>query len=146
LSRPSECIPPAFCGAGRQAVRSPEAEFLCTSGPYAYVRNPLYLGNLLIGIGVCLTISEWYAYLLFLGSFALVYAVVIPYEEGFLTQKFGNAYTAYAAATGRLLPSRTPYLSPTPIRADFRAGILGEIHAPVILGVLEIVVYRLFAA
>lgn len=128
---------------GRQVVTSPEAEFLCTSGPYAYVRNPLYLGNLIIGIGLCLTIGEWYAYLLFLASFGLVYAVVIPYEEEFLRKKFGAVYAAYVAATARLLPGRKPYKGPTSICPSLRAGILSEIHIALILGTLEVVVYKL---
>jgi len=43
---------------GRQAVSKVEADFLCTSGPYAHVRNPLYLGNYLIGLSLCIAINE----------------------------------------------------------------------------------------
>jgi protein-S-isoprenylcysteine O-methyltransferase Ste14 len=129
---------------GRQVVTSPQAEVLATSGPYAFTRNPLYLGNLLIGLAVCITINEWYAYLLFLASFAVVYSVVIPYEETFLFHKFGAEFQSYAIATPRLIPTTRPHKSSTPIRPDFRAGILSEIHIPLILAALEAIVFFAF--
>jgi protein-S-isoprenylcysteine O-methyltransferase Ste14 len=129
---------------GRQVVTSPQAEFLATSGPYAFTRNPLYLGNLLIGLAVCITINEWYAYLLFLASFAVVYSVVIPYEEAFLFHKFGAEFQSYTTATPRLLPTTRPYRSSAPIRPDFRAGILNEIHIPLILAALETIIFFAF--
>ena len=64
---------------GRQAVSDVEADFLCTVGPFAYVRNPLYLGNFLIGLSLCIAINEWYAYALFILSYIFVYSIVIPY-------------------------------------------------------------------
>jgi protein-S-isoprenylcysteine O-methyltransferase Ste14 len=129
---------------GRQVVSSPQAEFLATSGPYAFTRNPLYLGNLLLGLAVCITINEWHVYLLFLASFAIVYSIVIPYEETFLFQKFGAEFQSYTTATPRLIPTTHPYRSSTQIRPDFRAGILNEIHIPLILAALETVVFFAF--
>lgn len=129
---------------GRQAVSHVEADFLCTSGPYAYVRNPLYLGNFLIGISLCIALNEWYAYVLFVISYVSVYSIVIPYEERFLEEKFGSAYTEYKAHTGRLLPKLNGYKGNTKVIPNYRAGILGEIHVPIILGVFLVVIYLLF--
>lgn len=129
---------------GRQAVTTPQADFLATSGPYAYIRNPLYLGNFLIGLAVCLAINEWYAYALFVVSYIFVYSIVIPYEEKFLRDKFGDTFTQYMAQTGRLLPRFKGYRGDTRVIPDFRAGILGEIHAPIILGIMYAVIYLLF--
>jgi protein-S-isoprenylcysteine O-methyltransferase Ste14 len=131
---------------GRQVVTSPQAEFLATSGPYAFIRNPLYLGNLLIGLGACITISEWYAYLLFLASFAIVYSVAIPYEETFLSHKYGAEFESYARATPRLIPTTRPYRTSSPIRPDFHAGVLSEIHVLLILAALEAIVFFAFVA
>ncbi len=129
---------------GTQAVTEVGADFLCTSGPYADTRNPLYLGNLIIGIGVSIALNEWYAYLLFAVSWVFVYSIVIPYEERFLQEKFGNAYKEYVGYTGRVKPKPRPYKSNTQIIPDYRAGILGEIHAPVVLAILFGVIFILF--
>ena len=129
---------------GRHAVLEAGADFLCTSGPYAYIRNPLYLGNLFIGVGFCIMINEWYAYLLFLISYALVYQVVIPYEEEFLEEKFKENYVKYKNQTHRLMPSFKPYRENAETMPDWKAGIMGEIHAPFMLAVISLIIYVLF--
>lgn len=129
---------------GKQAVTEVRADFLCTSGPYAYMRNPLYLGNLIIGLSASIAINEWYAYVLFSLSWAFVYSIVIPYEERFLLAKWGDAYKEYIAHAGRLKPSLKVYKGKKEITPDYRAGILGEIHAPVVLIILFAVIYLLF--
>lgn len=129
---------------GRQAVTEIEAEFLCTSGPYAHLRNPLYLGNFLIGVGVCIAINEWYAYTLFIISYGLIYSVVIPYEERFLQEKFGDVYVEYKAHTGRLIPRLKGYEGDVKVNPNYKAGILGEIHSPIVLAVIFTIIYLLF--
>lgn len=129
---------------GRQAVRKIEADFLCVVGPYAYVRNPLYLGNLFIGIGLAITLNEWYTYALFILSYAFVYSIVIPYEERFLTKKFDKYYLDYTSRVKRLIPTFSPYKSESRVVPDFRAGILGEIHVPILLTILSFIIYLFF--
>jgi len=129
---------------GRQAVAKIEADFLCTAGPYGYIRNPLYLGNFLIGIGLCIAVNEWYAYALFIASYAFVYSIVIPYEEKFLQERFGTAYTKYKTQTRRLVPRLKPYRNGEKVNPNFKAGILGEIHVPIILAIISISIYLLY--
>jgi len=129
---------------GRQAVGEVEADFLCTAGPYARIRNPLYLGNFFIGTGLCIAISEWYAFALFIVSYVLVYSIVIPYEERFLREKFGEAYVEYKAHTGRLLPRLKGYKGGMKVAPNYKAGILGEIHVPIFLAIISISIYFLF--
>ena len=84
------------------------AEQLVTWGPYAFVRNPLYVGNGLIGLGWALLAGPLVV-ALFLTSFFLIYGVwIVPYEESFLEKKFGEAYSAYCQSTGRFIPSFWP--------------------------------------
>lgn len=128
---------------GRQAVTKPSADFLCTSGPYAHVRNPMYLGNLLIGLALCIAINVWYAYALFVSSYVVVYSIVIPYEERFLQDKYGHEYISYKAQTGRLLPRLKAYTGGTEVVPNYKAGILGELHVPVFLAVFSVVLYLL---
>lgn len=82
------------------------AEKLVTWGPYALARNPLYMGNGLIGAGWGI-MAGWKAFFLFVGAFILLYnLLIIPWEEGFLEGKFGAAYKDYQERTGRFFPAR----------------------------------------
>lgn len=129
---------------GRQAVSQPEAEFLTTVGPYAYVRNPMYLGNLLIGISLSLAINEWYAYILFILSYIFVYSLIIPYEEKYLETRFGEKYAEYKASTKRLMPKLAKYMQGANVTPNYKAGILGEMHVPVFLAGFFVIIYLLF--
>ncbi|NLI96236.1 MAG: isoprenylcysteine carboxylmethyltransferase family protein [Synergistaceae bacterium] len=82
------------------------AKTLVTWGPYGIVRNPLYLGNGLIGLGWSLLAGS-VAVAFFLVSFLFLYCLlIIPYEEGFLEENFGRDYLEYKASTPRLFPFR----------------------------------------
>lgn len=86
-----------------------EAERLATTGPYAHVRNPLYWGNFLIGLGFSAAANWWPAYVLFAAVYACIYSVIIPLEERYLRERFGREYEEYAAHVRRLLPRLLPY-------------------------------------
>ncbi len=129
---------------GRQAVAKPEADFFFTVGPYKYVRNPLYLGNLLIGMGMCIAINEWYAYALFVVSYAIVYSIVIPHEGRFLQDRFGDVYAEYKARTGRLIPRLKGYEGGRKVIPNYRAGVLGEIYVPIFLAVISLTIFLSF--
>jgi protein-S-isoprenylcysteine O-methyltransferase Ste14 len=78
-------------------------EELATSGPYAYCRNPLYLGSIIIAIGFAIASRDvWVATAVVL-LFAVVYIPVIRSEEAFLRQRFAD-YEDYAGRVPRLLP------------------------------------------
>ena len=83
------------------------APSLCTAGPYARTRNPLYLGNIVIYIGmVFVSGGDWMWYLLPLtiSFFILQYALIISLEEETLTLKFSSAYKIYSDNVPRLIP------------------------------------------
>jgi protein-S-isoprenylcysteine O-methyltransferase Ste14 len=82
-------------------VRKNEA--LATSGPYAYTRNPLYLGSLLIGIGFAVTARSWWVGALLVVMFFAIYLPVIREEEKFLRQKFPE-FEEYSRLVPRMLP------------------------------------------
>ena len=82
-----------------------KAPALATGGPYAVVRNPIYVGNFLLGLGfVLLTRVAWVAvvYVLF---FAFQYSLIVSIEEQFLEGKFGDDYRAYKTKVRRFVPS-----------------------------------------
>lgn len=77
---------------------------LITDGAYAYVRNPLYLGNIGIAFGLMIIfLNPWL--ILFFSAFLLHYYLIIRAEEEYLTQQFGSAYLTYKRNTPRLIPA-----------------------------------------
>ena len=82
-------------------VRKNEA--LATSGPYAYTRNPLYLGSLLIGVGFAVAARSWWVGVALVLMFFAIYLPVIRDEENFLRQKFPE-FEEYARRVPRMLP------------------------------------------
>src|SRR5262249_40072508 len=87
-------------------VRKNEA--LARSGPYAYTRNPLYLGSLLMGIGFAIAARSWWIGAALIVFFLAIYVPVIRDEEAFLGQKFPE-FADYVHRTPRLLPRLRTY-------------------------------------
>ncbi|HJX84412.1 MAG TPA: isoprenylcysteine carboxylmethyltransferase family protein [Candidatus Angelobacter sp.] len=81
---------------------------LATTGPYAYVRNPLYLGSILIAAGFFVAARNWWIGLGALAMFLFVYVPVIQAEEKYLRANLAG-YDAYCAQVSRFLPRLTPY-------------------------------------
>jgi protein-S-isoprenylcysteine O-methyltransferase Ste14 len=79
---------------------------LITSGPYAYTRNPLYLGSALMGLGAALAGCSWIMGLAFVAFFCLIYWPVMGREARGLQQLFGEAFAAYARQVPLFLPRR----------------------------------------
>jgi protein-S-isoprenylcysteine O-methyltransferase Ste14 len=83
------------------------ASSLCTAGPYARTRNPLYLGNVIIYAGMVFVaggIWIWYLLPVIITFFILQYAFIISLEEETLAIKFGGAYKIYSNNVPRLIP------------------------------------------
>jgi protein-S-isoprenylcysteine O-methyltransferase Ste14 len=89
-------------------VRKNEA--LATSGPYAYTRNPLYLGSLLMGMGFAVASRSLWVGVVLLVMFFAIYLPVIRDEEAFLRQKFPE-FEEYAHRVPRMFPRITPFRS-----------------------------------
>ena len=85
-------------------VRKNEA--LATSGPYAYTRNPLYLGSILIGIGFALAARSWWIGAALLVMFVAIYVPVIRDEESFLRATFPE-FDEYSQRVPRMIPRVT---------------------------------------
>ena len=66
-----------------------------TSGPYRFVRHPLYAGSTIMGLGFALASASWIVAMLVALYLALTLSAAIAAEEAHLTRKFGAAYPAY---------------------------------------------------
>ena len=85
------------------AGRLAKNQRLATSGPYAYVRNPLYLGTALAGAGLAIASRQALLGALFAAVFGLVYLPAIQLEEEYLGELFPE-YPAYAKRVRMLWP------------------------------------------
>ncbi|GAC1413434.1 MAG: hypothetical protein NVSMB64_23720 [Candidatus Velthaea sp.] len=92
-----------------------EAPALVTAGPYAHVRNPLYVGNFVTALGFAVAFTGKNsagarAALLVtsLGTMLGVYSVIVPHEEAFLRTTFGVTFDEYVARVPRVFPSVEP--------------------------------------
>jgi len=88
------------------------APFLCTSGPYALSRNPLYLGNMFMYIGIVLIagIQNGLFMVVLTAAFFLVqYTLIISLEEETLDNLFGNEYLEYKKHVPPIIPRLKPW-------------------------------------
>ena len=89
--------------------RSRDVQRLVTYGIFAWMRNPLYVGNLLIWLGFVIGSGVLWFLTIALVLFAVEYSLIVRYEEGVLESIFGAEYVAYKRRTPRWLP-RPPKL------------------------------------
>jgi protein-S-isoprenylcysteine O-methyltransferase Ste14 len=84
---------------------------LTMTGPYAHVRNPLYLGSILIAAGFGVALMSWPFAAVLAAFFLLIYVPVIASEEAFLRDEFLE-FEWYCARVPRLIPRLTPVHRP----------------------------------
>lgn len=82
---------------------------LATSGPYAFTRNPLYLGSFFLGLGFTIGSGRWELALLFAVLFLGIYFPVMRVEASTMAELFGNQYQAYRKSVPLFFPRLTPY-------------------------------------
>jgi protein-S-isoprenylcysteine O-methyltransferase Ste14 len=92
--------------------RLPEAERgLATSGPYAFMRNPVYIANMLMFAGLCVLCELPWAIPLVCAWAFIVYNIGIRFEEHRLRKRYGEAYTEFCERTPRWIPHRPVWLA-----------------------------------
>jgi protein-S-isoprenylcysteine O-methyltransferase Ste14 len=120
----------SIVGAETRTTGTVGGTFLITNGPFAYVRNPLYLGNMLLYAGVGIMSMALFPWLLLAaaGFFYIQYLLIVMGEEKYLAEKFGAEYTEYTRMVRRFLPRLTPFVSrlPAPKTANPSEGLASE--------------------
>jgi protein-S-isoprenylcysteine O-methyltransferase Ste14 len=101
-------------------------EQLVADGPYRHVRNPLYLGNLLLATGIGLLASRSGFLVISIGMWLFVYRLILR-EETTLLQSQGESYRRYRSAVPRLLPSLTPRVPASGAKPNWLDGFTGEL-------------------
>ena len=113
-------------------------EWLTVDGPYSLSRNPLYLGNFFLGLGVSVMGRSPLMFLLFLAGFYFIYKPTIASEEKRLAQKFGADYAAYCARVPRFFPSLRRW-APVAGRFEWKR-VLGHREYQTWLGILSVLI------
>jgi protein-S-isoprenylcysteine O-methyltransferase Ste14 len=84
-------------------------DYLATTGPYAYTRNPLYLGSFVMGLGFTVASGRLILGIVFAALFLGIYVPVMRVESATLTQLFGDRYLRYVKTVPLFLPRLSPY-------------------------------------
>jgi protein-S-isoprenylcysteine O-methyltransferase Ste14 len=109
-------LPISLCGLALRAWAAgclAKNRELATGGPYAYTRNPLYIGTLLVAAGLVAASRNLWLGILFAAVFVLIYLPVIQLEEQHLRSLFPD-YRTYAEKVPALFPRPTPADSKNP--------------------------------
>ena len=101
---------------------------LATTGPYAYTRNPLYLGSMLMAFGFATASRSWIVFILLAILFTIIYLPTILSEEAFLRQAFPQ-FAQYTQRVPRLFPRLTPARKNEPSDRNVTSGgFSGELY------------------
>jgi protein-S-isoprenylcysteine O-methyltransferase Ste14 len=134
-------------GTSGRTTSKPRASELNTTGAYSLVRHPLYLGNMLIWLGITLFFHSAIFTLGCLAVFVLYYERIMLSEEAYLRQKFGPAYEQWAKRTPMLLPRFRNWVRPS-LPFSWKTAVRGEYTALFVittaLSVLEVLGDRIY--
>jgi protein-S-isoprenylcysteine O-methyltransferase Ste14 len=106
----------SIVGAETRTTGTVGGTFLITNGPFSYVRNPLYVGNMMLYAGVGIMSMALFPWMLLVAIswFYLQYYLIVTREEEYLAATFGGEFDAYRRNVRRFVPRLTPYRSARP--------------------------------
>jgi protein-S-isoprenylcysteine O-methyltransferase Ste14 len=113
---------------GSTRTRNVGAPKLVTNGPFAHMRNPLYLGNIFMYTGAIIAIGGWLPHLMWLVIFyfSFQYMLITRLEEAKLLELFGDDYEQYKNAVPSYFPRLSPYPGRTRVKPDLLAALKSE--------------------
>ncbi len=120
----------SWAGSETRTTGSVGGTFLIISGPFAYIRNPLYAGNILmyLGLGIMSFAIFPYLQIVALLFFFIQYYYIVKEEEGYLAKTYGSSYEEYCKSVPRFFPRLTPYKSKNVVQPpfDWKDGLKSE--------------------
>ncbi len=101
----------AYAGSLTRVTGSVGAPEVIVAGPFAYVRNPLYVGNILLYVGIGVMSNALFPWLIVAASvyFVFQYSLIVSLEEEFLEKEFGAAYLEFKKQVPRFVPRLVAY-------------------------------------
>ena len=139
----------SIAGSETRTTGAVGATNLITDGPFGHVRNPLYVGNMLMYVGICVMSNALAPYLtigMFLW-FALQYHLIVSREEEHLRTAFGEEYAVYCNNVPRFIPRLSRYQGKHTFHRepDFSRGLKSEMRTLQAFGaVIVLVLLRYF--
>jgi len=139
----------AIAGSETRTTGDVGGTYLITNGPFAFVRNPLYVGNILLYAGAAVMSNALFPWLLIITIvwFYVQYTLIVSKEEEYLAQRFGDAYADYAAKVGRFFPRITPYVGLRPPEKNFNLaeGFQSERRTLQAIGIITLLIVLRYA-
>jgi protein-S-isoprenylcysteine O-methyltransferase Ste14 len=137
----------SIAGAETRTTGTVGGTFLITNGPFSYVRNPLYVGNMMLYAGVGIMSMALFPWMLLLAIawFYCQYYLIVTREEEYLAATFREEFDEYRKHVRRFVPRLTPYTSARPAAktVDASEGLSSEKRTLQAIGlVLAIVVAK----
>lgn len=120
---------------------------LVRGGAYGLTRNPMYVGNAFIAIGMTMQFGSPLAYLVIIPFFLFVYRAIVAAEESYLREKFGAEYKDYEKSVNRYLPTLARFGEAfAGVRFDWRKSIKKDLGTVVglTIGLILIPVWRAY--
>jgi len=125
-----------------------QSNILVTNGPYGIVRNPIYMGNLLLSFGIVIsahTFFPWFI-IIFAVLFAVQYFFIIRFEEKFLRKTFKEEYEIYTKHVPSFFPRFISYSGGNSVEPNFRNAIRSEKTTIIIVCILYAIVIGIYIA
>lgn len=120
----------AFAGSETRTTSGVGGTYLVTQGPYALVRNPLYVGNIMLYVGIGIMSMALFPYLQIFALlfFTFQYYCIIIAEEDFLSGKFSDLFLQYTQSVNRFIPwfNTVPQNIKSKLIFNLNAGIKSE--------------------
>ena len=119
-----------YAGSETRTTGNVGASNLVTQGPFAYVRNPLYIGNIFMYFGISVMSNSLFPFLQIFSIlyFTFQYHYIITEEESFLKEKFREKYDEYCREINRFLPRLCPFdtSKQSKLKKDIRGAYSSE--------------------
>ena len=134
----------SWAGSETRTTGGVGGTYLVISGPFAHVRNPLYVGNILMYLGLGIMSMSLFPYLQIVAIlfFIVQYQFIVKEEEGFLIKKFSDDYQKYLQNVPRFFPRLTKYFDssvPQP-NYSFKAGLKSEVRTLQAFGTVALLI------
>jgi protein-S-isoprenylcysteine O-methyltransferase Ste14 len=133
----------AIAGSETRTTGGVGGTYLVTRGPFAHVRNPLYVGNMLLYVGVGIMSNALVPWLTLAAAiwFLFQYTQIVSLEEEYLRATFPGEFERYCGAVPRFIPRLTPFTGGTHEQPaiDWTRGVASERRTFQAIGLIMIV-------